>query len=133
MHKKNFIRFMLFLSFLFPLGGICQENQDNLAKLLKEGNAREIARFFNPALTFSVPGHDGIFSQSQAEGFLKRFFEENKPVSFRVSHQGKSADGAHFLIGILTCNTGSFKVYSLMKKMENRERIIQFQIEPNED
>jgi len=124
---------MLFLSFLVPVGSMCQVGQENLVKLLKEGNAREIARLFNPALTFSVPGHDGIFSQSQAEGFLKRFFDENKPLSFRVSHQGKSADGAHFLIGILTCNTGTFKVYSLMKMMEERERIIQFQIEPNKD
>ncbi|MDK2909308.1 MAG: hypothetical protein PWR20_875 [Bacteroidales bacterium] len=133
MHKKNLMRFILFLGFLVPLGGFCQDTQDNIIKWLKEGNAKELAKVFNPALTFSVPGHDGIYSPSQAEGFLKLFFEDNKPVSFRVSHQGKSADGARFLIGILTCNTGAFKVYSLTKMMEGRERIIQFQIEPNQD
>ncbi len=133
MLKKILFRSLVLLVFMSPVGGKCQDGQENIIKWLKEGNAKELAKNFNPALTLSLPGHEGIFSQSQAEGFLKRFFDDNKPVSFRVSHQGKSADGAKFLIGILSCNTGIFKVYSLMKKMEDKERIIQFQIEPSEN
>lgn len=133
MFKSRLTRLFLIFSILLPYSAMSQDAQDNIIKALREGSAKEVARYFNPALTFTVPGHDGIFSQSQAEGYLKRFFDDNKPITFRVNHQGKSADGARFFIGILTCNTGTFKVYSLMKMMESRERIIQFQIESNED
>ncbi|MGC8865730.1 MAG: DUF4783 domain-containing protein [Bacteroidales bacterium] len=133
MFKKFFFRLFLIISILLPTKVFSQDAQDKIIKALREGSAKELARYFNPALTFAIPGHDGIFSQSQAEGYLKRFFEDNKPVNFRINHQGKSADGAHFFIGVLTCNTGFYKVYALMKMMEGRERIIQFQIESNEE
>jgi hypothetical protein len=102
---------------------------NDIAVAIKNGNSKELAKFFNTSIDLTVPGNDETFSKAQAELIVKDFFQKNPPKSFTINHQGSSNDGSKYSIGTYVSSTGSFRTYFLLKKVGNSFFIQQLQFE----
>jgi len=95
---------------------------------LKNGDSKQLSEYFNQNVELVVLDSDNVYSKSQAQQIVGKFFSNNKPESFSVIHQG-GKEGAKYVIGNLKTNSGSFRVYFLLKKNNGTDYIHQLRIE----
>ncbi|OFY16891.1 MAG: hypothetical protein A2X11_00740 [Bacteroidetes bacterium GWE2_42_24] len=100
-----------------------------IEKALTAGNSQLISTYFADHVNLSLPGTDGVYSKEQAGAILKEFFTRHKPTQFKVTHKGKSGEGASYFVGTLTCGAKKFSLYVLLHKTANNSTIKQFQVE----
>lgn len=111
---------------------LCAQNKDitpQLEKALSAGNSSDIALHFADHVNLAIPGTDGVYSKEQAGVILKDFFSRNKPTQFKITHKGKSGEGASYFVGTLKCGNKKFSLYVLMRDAAKMPTIRQFQIE----
>ncbi len=97
---------------------------------IREGNARNVAKFFGSNVDLKLPENEGTFSKNQAELLLRNFFSRNSPSSFTTNHQGSSRDGSVYLIGAYTAKNGNqYRTYFLLKKVSDQMVLHQLQFE----
>jgi hypothetical protein len=101
---------------------------DGIVTSIQSGNDAGLAEFFNENVELVVQAHDDVYSKSQAQQIVAEFFKSNKPKQFSIIHQG-GKEGARYAIGSLTTNTGTFRVYFLLKNKNNNSYIHQLRIE----
>ena len=102
---------------------------DDISNAIKTGNASELTKHFNTNLDITILGNSNSYSKSQAEMIIKDFFKKYPPKSFKVIHQGTSADGSQFSICNYVSSTKSFRVYFLVKKFSDKLLIQQLKFE----
>lgn len=85
------------------------EDANRLTILFAEGKSEEIAAYFSASVQLTTPGKQGVYSKSQAKMILSGFFEQNTPKKAKSLQQGKSENGAHFLVISLTTQSGEYK------------------------
>ena len=102
---------------------------NDIAVAIRNGNSKDLAKFFNTSIDLTVPGNEETFSKAQAELIVKDFFQKNPPKTFTINHQGSSNDGSKYSIGTYVSSTGSFRTYFLLKKVGNSFFIQQLQFE----
>jgi Domain of unknown function (DUF4783) len=127
---KNLI---LGIFLILTISVIANPITDNtIAKALKSGDATTIAKYFNKSVDLTIPGNEGIYSKIQAKLILKTFFLKNKPSDFKVVHNGDSKNNAHYSIGNLITNKGTYRTYILYKEVSGKITILELRIESNE-
>jgi len=91
---------------------------DNIVNALKQGNAGQLANYFDNFLDIKFPEKDELknVGKTQATIAVKSFFEEAKISGFDLSSQREN-EGTMYLTGKLT---GSSKTYSLTLLMKSR-------------
>ena len=104
----------------------------NLVAAFKKGDATEISTYFGTSVDLSIPGNEGVFSQTQAKLILKTFFLKNSPSDFKGVHNGKSKNNSQYSIGNLTTKNGNFRTYILFKEVDNKITILELKIEVEE-
>lgn len=127
---KNFkLKLISLLFSLFVLATVSfAQIPDGIVTSIQSGNDSSLAAFFNENVELVVQTHDDVYSKSQAQQIVAEFFKSNKPKQFSIVHQG-GKDGARYAIGSLTTNTGTFRVYFLLKNKNNNSYIHQLRIE----
>lgn len=85
------------------------EDANRFTRLFADGNSEEIASYFSASVQLTTPGKQGVYSKSQAKMILSGFFEQHAPNSAKSLQQGKSENGAHFLVIALATQTGDYK------------------------
>lgn len=118
---------LLFSLFAFSPGTFAQI-PDEIVLSIQNGNHEVLASYFNQNVELVVQTHDDVFSKSQAQQIVAEFFKANKPKQFTIIHQG-GKDGARYAIGSLVTNTGTFRVYFLLKNNNDNSYIHQLRIE----
>jgi hypothetical protein len=98
----------------------------------RAGNASELSRFFHDNVELIILETENVYSRSQAEQILRKFFTENKPEGFRIIFEG-GKENSRYGIGSLDTSKDSYRVYFLMKKQEGNPFIHQLRIEEEED
>lgn len=101
---------------------------DDIVLSIQNGNVETLSTYFNQNVELVVESHDDVFSKSQAKQIVAEFFKANKPKQFNIIHQG-GKEGARYAIGSLVTNTGTFRVYFLLKNKESDSYIHQLRIE----
>lgn len=130
MINRKILMVLLVSIFVIPLvaqsfdGALKQMN-----KAISDGNYASLSDLFSDSVDLTVRNTDGVFSKAQAKGVLKSFFENDKPKSFQIKHQGSSNDGTVYAIGLYVSNKGSYRVYALFKEKQGSAKIVQLQIE----
>jgi len=118
------------LALVLSASGIFAQIPDDLILALKSGNDKTLSGYFNQNIELVVPGHDDVFSKSQAQQLVAQFFKENQTKSFTIIHQGASGnEGASYAIGTLGTVNGNFRVYFLLKTSNGKAYIHQLRIE----
>lgn len=129
MNFKNAITIVvfIFISAMLPAqGGVL----DGITTALKTGNASLLANDFDNSVEITIVNNDDVYSKSQAEMILKKFFNSNPPKSFKFIHQGNSAEGSHYGIGnYLSTEGGNFRTYVYVKQKDNQYKIQEIRFE----
>lgn len=127
--KKNMgialVSLSLFLTSFAPSYSI-----EEVLSALRNGNARELAKYFDTRIDISLPDMSDNFSKNQAEMILKDFFGNNGVKNFVVKHKGQN-NGSQFCIGLLQTRNGNYRAKLYMKKKGSQEVVqeIAFQAE----
>jgi hypothetical protein len=116
---------MLFMLPVVCLGGTIEK----IAGLIKQGNVHELANFFAANVDISIIDESDVYSKTQAEIILKKFFTTNKPSSVKILHRVNSNPNYNFAVLIVTTDKGVYRVALTMKGAGEALSIIEFRIE----
>lgn len=105
---------------------------NNLIAAFKSGNSNVVAKYFSNSVDFSLPNKEGLYSKAQAELVLKNFFSKNKPIDFKVAHNGSSKENSEYTIASLITEEATFRVYILYNQKANNTEIVELRIELDE-
>jgi hypothetical protein len=97
----------------------------------KAGNASELSKYINSTVQLLLLEKEDFYKKNVAETILKDFFDEYKTKDFVIIHHGGIND-AQYAIGNLKTEKGNFRVYFLLKKVEQELLIHQIRIEPDD-
>ena len=129
---KLFLILALICCFNVQVHSQSEQNSNEIARLIKNGNSRELAMHFNVTLQLTLPGNEGRYSRTQAELIIRDFFTKHPPKSFDISHQGSSFDGSKYYIGVYTTNKTTFRSYILIKQVSEKALIHQLRFEEDD-
>ena len=101
---------------------------DEIVNALKEGNAAQIAIYFDNTVEITLPDKSNSYSKSQAEVILRDFFSNNPVKSFTILHKGENG-GSQYLIGTLVTKTGSYRTTVFMKQKDNKQTLQEIRFE----
>ena len=123
----------LFLSIpSFPLYAQADKIPEGIVLSFKAGNAAELAKFFHSNVELIIMKDEDVYSRSQAEQIIRKFFLEHKPVTFKIIFEG-GKENSQYAIGSLKTEEQNYRVYILMKKQEESPLIHQLRIEEETD
>jgi hypothetical protein len=97
---------------------------------IKAGNAAELSKYLNSTVELLLLDKEDFYKKNVAETILRDFFNEYKTKDFTIRHQGAKND-AQYAIGNLKTENGDFRVYFLLKKIDQELLIHQIRIEPD--
>jgi hypothetical protein len=128
---KKIFHFCSWIILMIPVLSFAQTDKlpADITLSLKAGNAAELAEHFHSNVELIILEEEDVYSKSQAEQIIRKFFSEHKPSGFRVIHEGEKG---RYAIGSLNTSKANYRVYILMKEQENRLLIHQLRIEEEE-
>ncbi len=96
-----------------------------ITKAISSGDADALGQYFDQSVEVAVLDQEDIYDKAKAITVVKQFFAKNAPKSFSQVHQGasKGAD-SQYVIGNMTSNGGTFRVY-IYVKMSGGKTLIQ--------
>lgn len=97
---------------------------------IKAGNAAELSKYMNSTVELLLLDKEDFYKKNVAETILKDFFLVYQTKDFTIRHQGAKND-AQYAIGNLKTEKGDFRVYFLLKKVDQDLLIHQIRIEPD--
>ena len=90
----------------------------------KKGDSKLLFKYFNQNIELAIPGNNNnIYSRSQAQQIMGRFFDKNIPEKFTILSNETKKD-SNYVIATLVTRNGSFRVYMLLKE-NDRNKLIQ--------
>ena len=101
-----------------------------ISTAIKTGNSQELAKYMNSTIELLLLDKEDFYKKNVAETILRDFFAEYKTVDFTIRHQGAKNE-AQYAIGNLKTEKGAFRVYFLLKKVDDELLIHQIRIEPD--
>jgi hypothetical protein len=106
-----------------------QSVDEQVTAAFRVGNHKELSRHFDSKVDMVILSKENSYSKAQAEVIIKDFFDKNRITGFQVIHQGRSRDGAQYVIGSLTTASGQYRTYVLVKGEGDKGRVQQLRIE----
>lgn len=114
--KKHFaISVILIAFFSFGIAGSLGTLPDGLIVSMKQGNAKETAKYFSSSIELDILGAENVCSKVQAEQIIKAFFEQHPVSNFTVIFEG-GKDASQYAIGKLSTSKGTYRVNLLIKQ-----------------
>lgn len=124
----------LLLSLLLVLGLHAQDPvRDKVVQAMRTGNASALAEQFIPNIDLTIKETSEVYSRSQAEQIVRKFFNDHPPVDLVIEHSGVSKFGDEYFIGILRTRTGYFRVTFFLKKNGETKQVKQLRIESSKN
>jgi hypothetical protein len=99
-----------------------------IAIAIKAGNAAELAKHMNSTVELLLLDKEDFYKKNVAEAILRDFFNSHPTKDFVIRHQGARND-AQYAIGNLKTEKGDFRVYFLLKKVNQELLIHQIRID----
>ncbi|HEY5471457.1 MAG TPA: DUF4783 domain-containing protein [Bacteroidales bacterium] len=121
---------------LIAFGGLIATAQEQtkipggISIAFKAGNAGELSKYMNSTIELLLLDKEDFYKKNVAETILKDFFSAYPTKDFTIRHQGAKND-AQYAIGNLKTEKGDFRVYFLLKKINEDLLIHQIRIEPD--
>ena len=101
---------------------------EGISAAIKAGNAAELSKYMNSTIELLLLDKEDFYKKNVAETILKDFFAEYQTKDFTIRHQGAKND-AQYAIGNLKTEKGDFRVYFLLKRVDQELLIHQIRIE----
>jgi hypothetical protein len=90
-----------------------------IAAAIKAGNAAELSKYMNSTVEILLLDKEDFYKKNVAEAILTDFFNTYQTRDFVITHQGGRND-AQYAIGNLKTVKGNFRVYFLLKKVDQQ-------------
>ncbi|MCX6333111.1 MAG: DUF4783 domain-containing protein [Bacteroidia bacterium] len=94
----------------------------------KAGNAAELSKYLNPTVELLLPEKEDFYKKNVAEAILKDFFTSHPTKDFIIRYQSGVKNDLQYATGNLKTENGDFRVYFLMKKVDQEMLIQQIRI-----
>jgi hypothetical protein len=123
-HLSVFVLLMIGLG-IAPKMGHAQNNGvlSAVRDAVKAGNSRELTRHFADMVELNIENKSGNYTREQATVLLNAFFDQHPCTDFTYIHQGASSDGTQYAIGRYAFEQGSYRVFMLVKKAGDGQRV----------
>jgi len=132
MNEMKSVKIILVIFIVFCCLTVTGQEQANIpgeiSIALKAGNAAELSKYMNSTVMLLLLDKEDFYKKNVAEAILKDFFNEYQAKDFTIRHQGAKND-AQYAIGNLKTEKGDFRVYFLLKKVDQELLIHQIRIE----
>ncbi len=113
---KKLLLFTILLSTMTAMTPAQDASLTAITSAISSGDADALGRYFDANVEVAIKDAEKTYSKTEAVKVVKDFFVKNKPGNFKQVHQGASkGQDSQYIIGNLTANTGSFRVYVFMK------------------
>ncbi len=125
------LRTTLCLLLLLPVMHVIAQNDvgRKIKATIEDGDAISMAKHFNTSVDLTTPTVDNTVSQNHAKQVLKDFFTKYPPTTFNINHDGHSKDGSLYIIGTYKSGNYTFRVYILLRRVQDKYTIFQLQFE----
>ena len=117
---------------VLPLNAQTGKVPEEIVLSFKAGNAEELAKFFHNNVELIILEEEDVYSRSQAEQIIRKFFNEHKPEAFKIIFEG-GKENSRYAIGSMQAAGKNLRVYILMKNKEGSPYIHQLRIEEEEE
>ncbi|MNG61715.1 hypothetical protein D3C87_584910 [compost metagenome] len=107
------------------LGSISEE----LKTYLKEGNAKNIAKYFGSNLTLSLLGENGVYTKYQSEIMLGTFFNQHKPKTVKLTQASNANNGYQYFTFSLATEQANYRVFIKISAGSNSQTIEELRID----
>ena len=129
MKSANIILLVLIAVSVLPAHAQDQSKiPEGISIAIKAGNAAELSKYMNSTIELLLLDKEDFYKKNVAETILNDFFVEYQAKDFTIRHQGAKND-AQYAIGNLKTEKGDFRVYFLLKKVDQELLIHQIRIE----
>jgi len=128
MKKELFLIGTLLLIFTLSYGqgkSIKQSINDAFSK----ENISFLESQMDKTVYLDIEDSDGNYSVKQAGVILQNFIKKNPKKSFKINHEGKSNDGARYIIATYSTVDKDYRVYFLIGSKTSLPKILQIEIE----
>ena len=119
---KKYFTLLLITSLSVLSSFTTQSDIDQVITALHQGDATELAKYFDESVEITLPEKSDNYSKAQAIMILKDFFNNNGVKSFEVKHKGEQG-GGQFCIGTLQTKAGNYRTTVFMK-MKSKSQFI---------
>lgn len=107
---------LLFILLIGSTLAMTSDNLNEISKALSNGNANELARYFDESVEIAIMDEENTYNKEEAKEIVSSFFTKYKPSSYSQVHQGVSkGKDSQYTIGDLKANGETFRVYVYMK------------------
>ena len=121
---------MLILLFILPALAFSQSDiLDNIAGAVRNGNSKDVAKYFDNNVEITILDRESTYSRVQAEMVLRDFFSKNSVQSFDLIHRGTSGEGSSYGIGKLKTANQTFRTYYFVKQKGSQSLIQEMRFE----
>ncbi len=112
---------LVFLSVMSLTSSFAQsEFIDDVTVAFKNADQRLLSKYFSNKIEITLLDQSNVFSKSQAELVMKDFFSKYDPIDFQILYKNNpNSDAARFAIGQLDTRAGKFRIYFIIKNIEN--------------
>jgi len=104
---------------------------EELKSYLKEGNAKNIAKYFASNITLSISGENGIYTKYQSEIMLGTFFNQHKPKTVKLTQSSKANNGYQYFTYSLATEQANYRVFVKIGAGSNNHSIEELRIDKN--
>jgi hypothetical protein len=112
---------VLFLGMLTFSNSFAQtEILEDITTAFKNADQRLLSKYFGNKIEITLLDQSNVFSKPQAEMVMKDFFSKFNPTEFQILYKNNpSADAARFAIGQFETESGKFRIYFILKNIDN--------------
>jgi len=129
MDLKNLASILVLAVLFIDIQGQDQQRiPQGISVAIKAGNAAEMAKYMNSTVELLLLDKEDFYKKNMAEAILKDFFNTYQTKDFIIRHQGAKNE-AQYAIGNLKTEKGDFRVYFLLKKVDQELLIHTIRIE----
>lgn len=104
---------------------------EELKSYLKEGNAKNIAKYFASNITLSILGENGIYTKYQSEIMLGTFFNQHKPKTVKLTQSSNANNGYQYFTFSLATEQANYRVFVKIGAGSNNHSIEELRIDKN--
>lgn len=113
---------------IIPIFGQEDRIPEDIVLSFRAGNAEELSNFLQDNVELIILDTEDVYSRTQAEQILRKFFLENRPTTFNIIFEG-GKETSRYAIGSLVTQGTNFRVYVLIKNQDGKPLIHQLRIE----
>ena len=102
---------------------------DDVAALIRKGDVHELSAMFAASVEISILNEENVYSKTQGELVLNKFFNENKPRSVKMVHRVNSNPNYYFGVIVVNTDKGAYRIACTLKQADKRFELIEMRIE----